>query len=599
MIDEDLRNRLLSGIPDEPGVYRFVDAKGRPLYVGKSVSLRKRVASYFGKKAGSARIRRMVRTAADVVVVPTRSEAEALLLESNLIKELKPKYNILFRDDKSYPYLRLSPHEYPRLMRYRGSATDGKAEHFGPFPNSRSVRESIDLIQKVFRLRTCTDSVFANRSRPCLLHQIGRCSAPCVGLVPPERYREDIARVRMFLQGKTDQVVVDLESAMHGASERQEYERAAALRNNIAALRDVRQKHSVDDHKVADADYLGVAVDGNRACVNISMVRGGRGLGDRVSHPENYNGEEAADVLRAFVLQHYSSTPPPLLVVVRTDVPAEELRRICGRENVRLVVQPTGIRKERVLQSERNALLAVRMRELREASQEEALARIRERLDLCAEAVRIECFDVSHSSGEETVASCVVCVDGEMTGSLYRRYRIRTAGKGDDYAAISEAVSRRYSRLQKEEAELPDLVLIDGGAGQVSAARDALADLGLGDLALAGIAKGPGRRPGSETVLAATGEVVEWEPYDPGFKLLQQVRDEAHRFAIGGHRLRRDRKRRTSSIEAIEGIGPQRRRQLLARFGGIKGLKDASPRELARIKGISSGLADRIYQALH
>jgi len=599
MIEEELRKKILSGIPDEPGVYRFLDDKGKPLYVGKSVSLRKRVASYFTESVGSRRIRNMVQKAADIAVVPTRNEAEALLLENNLIKQHRPRYNIVFRDDKSYPYLRLSPHEYPRLMSWRGRAEDPKAVHFGPFPNSRSVRESIDLIQKVFGLRTCRDAVFANRARPCLLHQIGRCSAPCVGRVTQEKYREDMERVGRFLNGKTDEVVLELEAGMQEASDRQEFERAAALRDSIAALRDVRKKHSVDDSKDADADYLGIARGEGIACVNVAMVRGGRGLGDRVCHPENCEGAERDEVLRAFVSQHYAANPPPPLVCARTALAAEDLAAACGRDDVRFVVRLRGPRKERVAQSERNAELAVRMRLLREASQDAAMAELRERLALPADAARIECFDVSHSRGEETVASCVVCIGGEMSSSAYRRFRVRTAKAGDDYGALAEVLGRRYRRVLDEGGEQPDLVVVDGGAGQVSVARAALAEAGLHDMPLVGIAKGAERKAGNETILASTGEVIGWAPYDPGFRLLQRIRDEAHRFAISGHRLRRDKKRRVSSIEDIEGVGPQRRRQLLARFGGIQGLREATREELARIKGVGSGLAEKIYRALH
>lgn len=597
MIDEDTRARLLASIPDAPGVYRFVDGKGAALYVGKSVSMRKRVASHLRDGRATARMRRMVGLAEDVTVVPTRNEAEALLLENNLIKELRPRFNILFRDDKSYPYLRLSAHPYPRLMSYRGRTDDG-SEYFGPFPNSRSVRESIDLIQKVFRLRTCRDAFFANRSRPCLLHQIGRCSAPCVNRVTPGEYAADVGRVRGFLAGRTDEIARELGERMEEASESREYERAAAIRDNIAALRDVRKRHHVDDLDHPDADYIGVAVEDGRACVAVSMVRGGRGLGDMVRHPENYGGEDEDEVVRAFVAQHYSGVPPPARVVACVSLGAEELRRACGREDARFVARPTGAARERVAQASRNAATAIRMRALREDSRDEALAALCARLGLPDGAGQVECFDVSHSFGEEAVASCVVCRDGEMVPSLYRRFRIRGAKGGDDYAALAEALSRRYRRTAKEGAAPPGLVVVDGGAGQVSAALAALDELGMGATPLVGIAKGPGRRPGSESVLAATGEVVEWPPSDPGFRLLQRVRDEAHRFAIGGHRLRRDRKRHRSVMEDIEGVGPQRRRQLIAQFGGLKGLKEASVEELARIRGVGPELAERIHRAL-
>lgn len=598
MIDEDTRARILASIPDVPGVYRFVDGEGAALYVGKSVGMRKRVASHFREGGGSPRMRRMVALAEDVTVVPTRNEAEALLLENNLIKELRPRFNILFRDDKSYPYLRLTAHPYPRLMSYRGRTDDG-SEYFGPFPNSRSVRESIDLIQKVFRLRTCRDAFFANRSRPCLLHQIGRCSAPCVNRVAPEAYAADVGRVRGFLAGRTDEIAHELGERMEEASGRQEYERAAAIRDNIAALRDVRKRHHVDDLGEPDADYVGVAVADGRACVVVSMVRGGRGLGDMVRHPENYTGEEEAEVLRAFVAQHYSRVPPPALVVCRAATDADGLRRACGRGDARFVTRPVAVARERVAQASRNAETAIRMRGLREDSREEALAALCARLGLPGGAGQVDCFDVSHSFGEETVASCVVCRDGEMAPSLYRRFRIRGAGGGDDYAALAEALSRRYRRVAKEGGDAPDLVVVDGGAGQVSAAAAALGEAGMGAVPLVGIAKGRARRPGDETVLLPTGEVVEWPPSDPGFRLVQRIRDEAHRFAIGGHRLRRDRKRHRSVMEDIEGIGPRRRRQLIAQFGGLRGLKEASREELARIKGVGPELAERIYRALH
>ncbi len=598
MIEKNYRVRLLSGIPNSPGVYRFVDAKDRTLYVGKSITLRRRVTSYFGESVASPRIRGMMRQAVDIVVVPTRNEAEALLLENNLIKELKPRFNILFRDDKSYPYVRLTSHEFPRLVRHRGKTEDG-GQYFGPFPNARSVRESIDLIQKVFRLRTCRDSVLANRNRPCLLHQIGRCTAPCVGMVSPGEYAQDIGRVRRFLEGRTDEIVLELEEAMEKASQKQEYERAGAIRDNIASLRDVRKKHTVDDPKDLDADYIGIAVADGGVCVNISMVRGGRGLGDRTHYPENFNGESPDEILRAFLSQHYSVMPPPALVVARTGLEVADLREACGNPAIRFLTRPRDLKRERVEQSERNAGIAVRMKSLKDMSQAEAMRSVREHIGLPGDASQIECFDVSHSFGEETVASCVVCSDGDMDTSAYRRFRIRTAPDGDDYAALAEALSRRYRRMVMEKGRYPDLVIVDGGAGQVSRAMVVFDELGLGDIPLVGISKGPERKAGAETILASTGEVLEWEPHDLGFRLLQRIRDEAHRFAVGGHRIRRDRKRHTSTLEDIEGVGPQRRRQLLARFGGIQGLREATEKELATIKGVGSELASRIYQALH
>ena len=593
---------VVAGLPHLPGVYRMLNAAGDVLYVGKALDLRKRVASYFQKTTGqSPRIQVMLGQVAALETTVTRSEAEALLLESNLIKALAPRYNILFRDDKSYPYLVMSGHRYPRLGFHRGPL-DKPHRYFGPFPNAGAVRESIQLLQKVFRIRTCEDSVFSNRSRPCLLHQIRRCTAPCVGLIPEADYAEDVRSAGLFLSGKEDEVIERLTARMNDASARQSYEEAAIFRDRIAALRKVREKQFVSGEG-DEADVIAFGRAAGVVCVNLAMIRGGRHLGDKNFLPRNADDSPPEQVLGAFMQQHYLQHNVPPLIVVGARVDAELLERLlserAGRK-VRIAAKPAGARKAWLEMAARNAQLGAEQQLGQLANQETRLAALQQALDLPEAAQRIECFDVSHTMGEATVASCVVYDRSSMQKSDYRRYNITGAVAGDDYGAMREVLSRRYRRIVEGEGRLPDLVLIDGGKGQLTVAAEVFAEIGLNDVALVAVAKGEERRPGREQLLMTgrAGPLVLGADH-PGLHLIQQIRDEAHRFAIQGHRARRGRARSSSTLEAIPGVGAKRRQRLLARFGGLRGLLAASAAELAEVEGISRELAEKIYHELH
>jgi excinuclease ABC subunit C len=592
----------IASLPHLPGVYRMLGGAGEVLYVGKALDLKKRVASYFQRAGGSVspRIQLMVGQVAAVETTVTRSEAEALLLENNLIKSQAPRYNILFRDDKSYPYLMLSGHRFPRLGFHRGSL-DKQHRYFGPFPNAGAVRASIQLLQKAFRIRTCEDSVFSNRSRPCLLHQIRRCSAPCVGLVSESTYAEDVASAALFLEGKEDEVIDRLAARMNDASEHMQYEEAAAFRDQIAALRKVREKQFVSGGG-EDTDVIACGHAGGVVCVNLAMIRSGRHLGDRNFYPRNAEGCGPEQVLEAFLLQHYvqHAAPPRIVIGARLDTqPLEELLSAYTDRKVQISVQPSGARKAWLEMAVRNAELGAAQALGSLANQEARLTALQQLLDLPDTARRIECFDVSHTMGEAAVASCVVYDGTAMQASEYRRYNIQVKG-GDDYAALRDALSRRYRRLVTGEGKVPDLVLIDGGRGQLAVAIDVFAEIGLSGVALVAVAKGEARQPGQEQLfVAGRAEPLAPGPGQPALHLVQSIRDEAHRFAIQGHRARRGKARSSSPLENIEGIGAKRRQKLLAHFGGLRGLQAASVDELASIAGISRVLAERIYGELH
>ena len=650
----------VASLPHLPGVYRMLNGAGEVLYVGKALDLKKRVASYFqAAGGGSPRIRLMLGQVAALETTVTRSEAEALLLESNLIKGLTPRYNILFRDDKSYPYLVLSDHRFPRLGFHRGSL-DKRHRYFGPFPNAGAVRESIQLLQKAFRIRTCEDSVFSNRSRPCLLHQIRRCTAPCVGRIGEGAYAEDVAAAAQFLSGKEDEVIERVAARMNAASDRRRYEEAAAFRDQIAALRKVREKQFVSGGG-EDADVIAYGRAAGIVCVNLAMIRGGRHLGDKNFYPRNADDCNAEQVLEAFVLQHYlqHGVPPQIVVGAKLEVrPLEQLLVERAGHKVHITVNPGGARKAWLEMAVRNAELGAGQALGSLATQEARLTALQQVLELPDSAQRIECFDVSHTMGEAAVASCVVYDRSALQNSEYRRYNIpvrtddgspsdfgaiepraksdgkppfdpgaieppvKTDGKppfdpgaiertqgavhraaitpGDDYAALRDALSRRYRKLVAGEGKMPDLVLIDGGKGQLSVAIDVFEELGLSDVALAAVAKGEARRPGQEQLLVAgRRDAITLGADHPALHLIQQVRDEAHRFAIEGHRARRGKARRSSPLENITGVGVIRRQKLLARFGGLRGLQAASVDELAQVDGISRMLAEKIYHELH
>ncbi|MCX7961172.1 MAG: excinuclease ABC subunit UvrC [Burkholderiales bacterium] len=583
---------FVAGLPNLPGVYRMLAKDGEVLYVGKAGDLKKRVASYFTKQDQSPRIRMMLAQVADIEVTVTRSESEALLLENNLIKRLAPRYNILFRDDKSYPYLVLTGHRFPRLAFHRGARAPA-SRYFGPFPHAHAVRESIQLLQRVFRLRTCEDTVFENRSRPCLLYQIRRCSAPCTGLIDEASYRQDVRAAEMFLEGREDDVRRMLAEKMQAAAAALRYEEAAVFRDRARALARVQARQYVESERGVDADVVACASEDGIACVNLVMIRGGRHVGDRSFFPRNAERAGASEVLSAFLEQHYAAQPAPPLVVVGAPVEFASPGTV-------VVCALQGERRVWVEMAEKNARLALAQRAREKGTQEARLAALREALGLPETAGRIECFDVSHTLGEAAVAACVVYDRLDLQRAEYRRFNIRDVAPGDDYAALRQALERRYARLSAEAARLPDLILIDGGRGQANAARAALAELGIGDVPVVGVAKGPARRPGEETlVLETQGAVLALAPEHPGLHLVQTIRDEAHRFAVSGHRAQRSRARTTSALADIPGVGPKRRQRLLAHFGGLQGVQEAAVDDLAKVAGVSRALAERIYRHLH
>jgi excinuclease ABC subunit C len=592
---------FVASLPLLPGVYRMLDDKGQVLYVGKAAQLKKRVASYFQKTNISPRIRLMVSHIANIEVTVTRTEAEALLLENNLIKTLKPRYNILFRDDKSYPYIVLTGHRYPRLTYYRG-ATEKHNQYFGPYPNAYAAKESVQLLQKIFHIRTCEDSVFSNRTRPCLLHQIHRCTAPCVGLISEQDYAADIRNAALLLQGKQGEVEGMLYQAMQHASEAQHYEQAAALRDQLHALHTVQQKQFVESGRATDADIVAVAELDGMLCVNLAMVRGGRHLGDKSFFPQNADGQSRGEVLEAFLAQHYLNRSVPPLILASEEIPTQALEELFDAQSGRKVQirgAAGGERRQWLEMAMQNAMLALRRKNEQRAGQGVRLEALRSALEL-PQLARIECFDISHTMGEATVASCVVYNNQDMRNSEYRRYNITGITAGDDYAAMRQALTRRYQKLQQGEGKRPDLVLIDGGAGQLGVACAVMDELGLSDIQLMGVAKGPERKAGMEQLLLPQQEKPLQLPLgSPALHLIQQVRDEAHRFAISGHRARRGKARTASVLEEIDGVGEKRRRSLLAHFGGLKGVQQASPEELARVEGISPALAEKIYRQLH
>ena len=619
-----------------PGVYRFFDEAGQILYVGKARNLKKRVSSYFQRKQLSPRIELMVGKIARYETTVTRTETEALILENNLIKELTPPFNILFRDDKSYPYVMLTGHEYPRLASYRGKV-DKRNQYFGPFPNSWAVRNSVQILQKVFRLRTCEDSVFKNRSRPCLLHQIHRCSAPCVGRLSVNQYGQDVAQATRFLEGDHSRVLSELEKEMHAHSEAMEFEMAAVLRDRIADLSSVLQQQAMDAvaEGEGDVDIIAVAQLEGMICVNLAMVRGGRHLGDRAYFPRamrTSSGElpSPAEILEAFIAQHYlddsegdslanTNLIPPVLVLnyaltsasddvrVSSENPPEDLHDLLNTQAGRKITflhQPQGQRRHWLAMAEGNAKLALTKRLVETGGQ---LARARSLADTLGleleslDQLRIECFDISHTSGEATQASCVVYAKNAMQSGEYRRFNIKDITPGDDYAAMRQVLQRRYANFQELPLDkIPQVILIDGGKGQVEMARQVFSEFGIDIGLIVGVAKGEGRKVGLETLIFADGRSpLELGIDNAALLLIAQIRDEAHRFAITGMRAKRAKARTISRLEEIEGIGAKRRQKLLARFGGLKGVANASIEEIASVEGVSLTLAEQIYRQLH
>ena len=594
---------VIASLPHLPGVYRMLNLAGEVLYVGKARDLKKRVTSYFQKTGALApRIQLMVAQVAGFETTVTRSESEALLLENNLIKTFAPRYNILYRDDKSYPYLQLTGHRFPKLGFHRGPL-DKAHRYFGPFSSASAVRESIALMQKVFRLRTCEDSVFGNRSRPCLLHQIRRCTAPCVGFIEPAAYAEDVRNAELFLLGRDDEVLARLEQRMQHAADALDFESAAFYRDQIRALRGVRQTQFVTSERARDLDIVALVAESGLLCVNLVAIRGGMHRGDKSFFPEQSEGYAPGQALEAFLSQHYLQREVPPLILVNRDVDGEVLAHLLTEQAghpVQISAATLGEGRAWVDMAQTNARVAIGQRRHVHATQEARLAALQEALGLPATTQRIECFDISHTGGEATVASCVVWDEGAMRNDQYRRYNIQGVAPGDDYGAMRQVLDRRYRKVVAGEGRLPDLILVDGGKGQVSSARAVLEELGLTPAILLGVAKGEARKPGLEQLIRpGTDEPLRLPPDHPGLHLIQQIRDEAHRFAISGHRGRRAKARRMSSLESIAGIGAKRRQRLLARFGGLRGVLSASADEIAQVDGISHELAQRIYRHLH
>ena len=592
-----------AGLPQAPGVYRMLDADGGVLYVGKARALRNRVGSYFNATPKATRILLMLAQVARIEVTVTRSEADALVLENELIKSLQPRYNVMLRDDKSYPYVLLTADEFPRLTLHRGPHSI-PGRYFGPYPNATAVRETLNLMHKLFRLRNCENSFFRNRSRPCLQYQIGRCSGPCVGLIDRAAYAESVRRAVLFLEGRNDALGSELTAAMQAASDALAFEEAARLRDMIAQVRTLQSRQTMDGRS-ADLDVLAVAMQGASACVLLLAFRDGRNLGTHAFFPKTNGNESPDEVLAAFVSQYYGEQRPPGEIVLDRDIPERELiEQALGERAGHRVALRSKVRGERAAHLDtvrRTAELTLANELTSSGAQHARVEALRELLGLDALPQRIECFDISHTMGEATVASCVVFDAQGPVRKQYRRYNITDLRPGDDFAAMHQALQRRFRPVAEAapDAVIPDVLLIDGGAGQVAQARAVLLEASVTGVALVGVAKGPERKPGAETLLLPDGREVEPGPASPALQLVQQVRDEAHRFAITGHRKRRMKARVTSRLEDIPGIGPRRRSALLKHFGGLQGLRAAAVDEIARAEGVSAALAQRIWEALH
>jgi len=605
MTDFDAK-AFLKMLPARPGVYRMLDEAGEILYIGKAKNLKNRVSSYFRTTALDSKTMALVARIADIQTTLTGSETEALLLEQSLIKEYRPPYNIVFRDDKSYPYIYLaSEDQYPRLAFHRG-AQKKKGRYFGPFPSAHSVRDSLNILQKVFQVRQCEDTFFKNRTRPCLQYQIKRCSGPCCDLVSPEDYADDVDHAVLFLEGKSKAVMEDYANKMEAASRDLQFERAAHYRDQLTHLRRIQeQQYVVGDQ--GDIDVVAAVISPGGVCVLVMFIRGGRLLGNKTYFPKTRLDEDQAEVLAAFLPQFYFAgtggreIPTEIIVNARltdkqvlVDALAEKAgRKVVLSDNVR------SHRKRWVDLANTNAEQSLGSHLASRNNLQQRYQALQEALSLEEAPMRLECFDISHSSGEATVASCVVFDQNGPLKSDYRRFNIEGITPGDDYAAMSQALNRRYTRLKKGEGHLPDILFIDGGKGQLSEAEKILEELQIEGVLLIGVAKGPTRKAGLESVIVSGGPALDLPPDSPALHLIQHIRDESHRFAITAHRNRRGKKRTESVLEGIDGVGPKRRRALLRHFGGTAQVESASAEELARVDGISGVLAEHIYATLH
>jgi excinuclease ABC subunit C len=594
--DDFLRNLVAL-----PGVYQLLAADGEILYVGKARNLKKRVSTYFRANQPSPKQASLVAQVASVEVTVTNTEAEALLLECNLIKQHRPRYNVLLRDDKSYPYIHLSAGRFPRLSLYRGSRSK-PGRFFGPYPGAGAVRKTLSVLQKIFKVRQCEDSFFRNRQRPCLQHQIQRCTAPCTGLIDEASYGQDVENAILFLEGRNSEVINRLVRRMEAASESLAFEEAARYRDQVTDLRQVYERQHVSGQR-GDLDIIAAVTGYGAACVQVFVFREGRLLGNHGFHPRIPDQDTVADVLTAFVSQYYVTRDPPAEIIVNDEIDDVDLltAALSSRAGRRVVIsrQVRGERARWVEMAVGNANHALQAKLSAKTGAQDKLQALQDALRLDFAVARLECFDVSHTGGEATVASCVVFDSTGPVKSDYRRYNIEGIQGGDDYGALRQALTRRYLRLKREDGKLPDVLFIDGGKGQVRQAREVLEDLQVDGVALFGVAKGPDRREGLETLYTATGKAIILPAQSPALHVIQQIRDEAHRFAITGHRQRRAKARRTSTLEDIPGIGAKRRQQLLKQFGGLRQLARAGVEDLAGVEGISRSLAQRIYDALH
>ena len=594
---------FVAALPRRPGVYRMIDAAGTPLYVGKAKSLKDRVATYFSPANVNPKVQALVHQIAEIEVTVTNSETEALLLEFNLIKAHKPRFNVVLRDDKSFPYIRLClDHEFPRLSFYRG-ARNLPGRYFGPFPSAGAVKETLQQLQKLFRIRNCRDTFFANRSRPCLQHQIGRCSAPCVGLITREAYAQDIDAAEKVLDGRSDEVNSDLQARMEASAEQLQFERAAVLRDQLAALKRIQAQQIVTADAERDVDVICIVGEPGEYAISVMLVRGGRNLGTTSYFPRGALAEPD-EALTSFIMQYYATQEPPPEVLVSEKL--EDAQALAGvlvarashAVNLRRPVRGLGVRWLDL--NIENATQALRMRLAQREGAEEMLGALARELDLPELPARIECFDISHTGGEGTVASCVVFGRDGPLKKEYRRFNITGVTPGDDYAALRQALARRYTRIREGEYPAPDLLLIDGGLGQINEVHSVLAPLGFEDVTLIGIAKGAERRPGQERLFVFGSSVpLMLEPHSPASRLIQRIRDEAHRFAISGHRRRRARRYNESVLETVPGLGPAKRRALLRHFGGLQGILRAGTADFEEVAGIGAALARSLYDHLH
>ncbi len=589
-------------MPTLPGVYRMINSSSEVIYIGKAKNLKKRVASYFTKIQPSPRTKLMVSNISHIEFTVTNTEAEALILENNLIKKHMPRYNVIFRDDKSYPYLALTEDQYPRIKFHRGTQKNN-AQYFGPFPNSNAVRESIQLLQKVFMLRTCQNSIFSNRTRPCLEYQIKRCTAPCVDFINESDYGNDAKQAAAFLNGKDSEVIKDLSNRMAEHSKSEDFEKAAIYRDRIQSLRQIRLKQFVSDFSENDADIIASASSSGHVCVNLVMIRGGRHLGDKSFFPKNFNESLSSNIIETFLTQYYDINVPPPIIVIEDKIDKELINNFFLLKQylkIKIISRIIGDKKNWLSMAKKNALIAIQQKNNLQSNQQNRLNELNKLLSLPRVIQRIECFDISHTMGESTVASCVVFDKLAMQNNEYRRFNIKNITLGDDYAAMKDVLSRRLKHIVSEEGVKPDLMLIDGGKGQFSVAEEIMTEMGIKDIFIVGVSKGADRKVGKEKLIMSNNKILSnIDETNLGFHLIQQIRDEAHRFAITGHRARRAKTRLSSSIEDIEGIGTKKRKNLLAYFGGLEGVKNATVEELITVQGINNQLAQKIYNYFH